>query len=62
MVVYGVTPVHMAAGCAIALEMGLEVTDATGAPIDWAGDDEREVVVVSWPKVHGQLIEAMRVA
>ena len=60
MVVYGVTPVHVAAGCAIALELGLKVTDGAGAPIDWSGDEEREVVVVAWPEVHTELIEAMR--
>ncbi len=60
MVVYGVTPVHMAAGCAIALEMGLKVTDGAGAPVVWSGDEEREVVVVAWPEVHTELIDAMQ--
>jgi len=60
MVVYGVTPVHMAAGCAIALELGLRVTDGAGAPIDWSGDEEREIVVVAWPEVHTELVEAMQ--
>ena len=60
MVVYGVTPVHTAAGCAIALEMGLIVTDGAGAPVAWSGDEEREVVVVAWPEVHTELIDAMQ--
>ncbi len=60
MVIYGVTPVHLAAGCAIALEMGLRVTDAGGAPIDWATDDEHEVIVIAWPEVHAELTDVMR--
>ena len=59
MVIYGVTPVHMAAGCAIGLEMGLKVSDGAGASIDWSGDEEREVVVVAWPEVHAELVDAM---
>jgi len=60
MVVYGVTPVHTAAGGAIALEMGLKVTDGAGAPIAWSGNEEREVVVVAWPEVHTELIDAIQ--
>jgi myo-inositol-1(or 4)-monophosphatase len=60
LVIYGVEPVHMAAGAAIALELGLRVTDATGAPADWSGDGELPVVVAGWPGVHSQLIEAMQ--
>ncbi len=60
MVVYGVTPVHMAAGCAVALRLGLKVTDGAGAPVAWSGDEEREVVVVAWPEVHTELIDAMQ--
>jgi len=60
LVIYGVEPVHMAAGAAIALELGLRVTDATGGRIDWRGDGELPVVVAGWPEVHAQLIRAMR--
>ncbi len=60
MVVYGVTPVHVAAGCAVALELGLKVTDGAGAPIDWSGDEGREAVVIAWPEVDGELVEAMQ--
>ncbi len=58
-VIYGVEPVHLASGVAIALELGLEVTDGKGDHIDWSGDHERPCVVVGWPEVHAQLIEAM---
>ena len=60
MVVYGVTPVHMAAGCAVALQLGLKVTDGAGVPVAWSGDEEREVVVVAWPEIHAELIDAMQ--
>ncbi len=59
-VIYGVEPVHLAAGSAIALELGLDVTDDRGAPIDWSSDGELPVVVAGWPSVHAQLIAAMR--
>ena len=59
LVIYGVEPVHLAAGAAIALELGLKVTDAAGEPVDWSGDAELPVVVAGWPEVHRQLIEAM---
>ncbi len=59
-VIYGGEPVHIAAGAAIALELGLEVTDGKGGPVDWSGDGELPCMVVGWPEVHAQLMEAMR--
>jgi myo-inositol-1(or 4)-monophosphatase len=58
-VYYGVDPVHFAAGAMIAGELGLRVTDGVGEPIDWSNDDELPVVVIGWPVIHQQLIEAM---
>ncbi len=59
LVIYGVEPVHLAAGAAIALELGLPVTDGRGVAIDWSDDDELPVVVAGWPEIHRQLIAAM---
>ncbi|MCZ6538828.1 MAG: inositol monophosphatase [Chloroflexi bacterium] len=58
-VFYGIDPVHLAAGAMIASELGVLVTDDAGGSIDWSKDDEMAVVVVGWPEIHQQLIEAM---
>ena len=58
-VYYRIGPMHLAAGGLIAQELGLAVTDETGESIDWGSDDDLPVVVVGWPEVHAQLIEAM---
>lgn len=58
-VFYRITPVHLAAGALIAAELGIVTTDASGDPLDWSQDGEFPVVVIGWPEVHGQLIEAM---
>ena len=58
-VFYKITPVHLAAGALIAAELGIMATDASGAPLDWGQDGEFPVVVIGWPEVHSQLIEAM---
>ena len=58
MVLYGVQePVHVAAGACIAYELGVEVTDDEGEPIDWSLDDEIPVIVFGWPEPHRQVIE-----
>jgi fructose-1,6-bisphosphatase/inositol monophosphatase family enzyme len=62
LVIYGVEPVHLAAGAAIALELGLRVTDCAGAQVDWSGDTELPNVVCAWPEVHADLVAAMRAA
>lgn len=59
-VFYGIEPVHFAAGAMIATELGVLVTDANANPIDWSKDDELAVVVVGWPVIHEQLIDAMQ--
>jgi myo-inositol-1(or 4)-monophosphatase len=59
-VFYGIEPMHFAAGAMIAGELGVLVTDDQGNPIDWAKDDELPVVVIGWPVIHSQLLEAMR--
>ncbi len=56
---YGVDPVHFAAGAMIAGELGLKVTDGRGEAIDWSNGDELPVVVIGWPVIHEQLIDAM---
>lgn len=58
-VFYRITPVHLAAGALIATELGILVTDTSGAPLDWSRDGEFPVVVIGWPEVHGQIINAM---
>ena len=58
-VFYRITPVHLAAGALIATELGIAVTDESGAPLDWSRDDDFPAVVIGWSEVHGQLIEAM---
>ena len=58
-VFYKITPVHLAAGALIATELGIMATDASGTPLDWSQDGEFPVVVIGWPEVHGQIIEAM---
>ena len=59
-VFYGVQePVHVAAGVCIAYELGIEVTDARGEPIDWSKNDQIPMVAFGWPEPHRQLIEAM---
>ena len=58
-VFYRITPVHLAAGALIAAELGIVATDASGAPLNWSQDGEYPVVVIGWPEVHGQIIEAM---
>ena len=52
-------PVHVAAGACIAYELGIEVTDDRGAPINWSRDVEIPVIVFGWPEPHRQVIEAM---
>ncbi len=58
-VFYGIEPVHLAAGAMIASELGILATDDAGGAIDWSNDDELAVVVLGWPEIHQQLIEAM---
>jgi myo-inositol-1(or 4)-monophosphatase len=58
-VFYGIEPMHFAAGAMIASEIGVLVTDELGAPIDWSKDDELSVVVIGWPVIHEQLLDAM---
>ena len=62
-VLYGVQePVHVAAGACVAYELGVEVTDEKGEPIDWSLDDEIPVIVFGWPEPHRQVIRAMEAA
>ncbi len=58
-VFYGIEPMHFAAGAMIADELGILVTNENGDPIDWSKDDELSVVVIGWPVIHRQLIDAM---
>ena len=59
-VFYGIEPMHFAAGAMIAQELGILVTDERGEPIDWSKDDELSVVVIGWPEIHSQLMDAMK--
>lgn len=58
-VFYKIAPVHIAAGACIAEELGLRVTGAQGQGLDWGSEEDLPVVVIGWPEVHSQLIEAM---
>ncbi len=58
-VFYKINPVHIAAGACIASEHGLRVTDSQGRELDWSTDGDLPVVVIGWPDVHSQLIDAM---
>ena len=58
-VFYTIGAVHLAAGAAIAAEVGVAVTDGRGEPLDWASDHDFELVVIGWPEVHAELLEAM---
>ena len=59
-VFYGIEPVHLAAGALVASELGLRVTNALGASIEWSNDGEIAVVIAGWPPVHAELIAAMK--
>lgn len=58
-VFYKIAAVHLAAGAAIAAEVGVLFTDGRGGPLDWASDNDFGCVVVGWPEIHAELIEAM---
>jgi len=40
--------VHVAAGAAVARELGLKVTDAAGKEIDWSGNSRIPLLVIAW--------------
>ena len=58
-VFYRIEPMHVAAGALAAMMLGANATDGDGDAIDWSRDDELPMVVVGWPRVHGQLITAI---
>lgn len=58
-VFYRIDPMHVAAGALAATMLGARATDGEGSSIDWSSDDELPMVVVGWPRVHDQLIEAI---
>ena len=58
-VFYRIDPMHVAAGALAAMLLGGRATDGNGNAIDWSRDDELPMVVVGWPRVHGQLIKAI---
>ena len=58
-VFYRIEPMHVAAGALATMLLGGRATDGNGNPIDWSRDDELPMVVVGWPRVHHQLIEAI---
>ena len=58
-VFYRIDPMHVAAGALAAMLLGGRATDCNGDAIDWSRDDELPMVVVGWPRVHDQLIEAI---
>ncbi len=60
-VFYRIDPMHVAAGALAATMLGARATEGDGSPIDWSLDDELPMVVVGWPRVHDQLIEAINV-
>ena len=58
-VFYRIEPMHLAAGALAATLLGAKATDGSGDEIDWSRDDELPMVVVGWPHIHEQLIEAI---
>lgn len=58
-VFYRIDPMHVAAGALATMLLGGCATDGNGDPINWSLNDELPMVVVGWPRVHGQLIEAI---
>lgn len=58
-VFYRIEPMHVAAGALATMLLGGRATDGNGNLIDWSRDDELPMVVVGWPRVHDQLIEAI---
>lgn len=58
-VFYRIDPMHVAAGALATMQLGGRATDGHGNPINWSRDDELPMVVVGWPRVHDQLIEAI---
>ncbi len=59
-VAYDVGTVHLAAGLAIAQELGLKVTDGSGDALDWSTKDAWPVMITAWPAAHEGLLELMR--
>jgi myo-inositol-1(or 4)-monophosphatase len=59
-VCYGVGTVHLAAGVAIAEELGIKITDADGEPLDWNVREPWPVMVAAWPEAHDGLLELMQ--
>jgi myo-inositol-1(or 4)-monophosphatase len=59
-VAYGVGTVHLAAGLAIAGELGVIFTDANGDGLDWNAEDPWPVMIAAWPHAHAGLLELMR--
>ena len=58
-VFYRIEPMHLAAGALAATLLGAKATDGLGDDIEWSRDEELPMVVVGWPNVHEQLIEAI---
>ena len=58
-VFYRIEPMHLAAGALAATLLGANATDGKGNEIDWSLDDELPIVVIGWPHIHDQLIEAI---
>ncbi len=59
-VFYRIEPMHVAAGALASSLLGAKATDGLGKPIDWSCDDELPMVVVGWPRIHDQLIDAIK--
>ncbi|MCH8235171.1 MAG: inositol monophosphatase family protein [Chloroflexi bacterium] len=58
-VAYGVGTVHLAAGLAIAEELGVTVTDGNGDALDWTVESPWQVMIAAWPDAHAGLLELM---
>lgn len=56
-VAYGVGTVHLAAGLAIAEELGVTVTDENGAALGWTDVNPWPVMIAAWPDAHAGLLE-----
>lgn len=59
-VAYGVGMVHVAAGLAVAEELGIMVTDGNGDALEWADANPWPVMIAAWPDAHSGLMELMQ--
>lgn len=58
-VYHRITAVHIAAAAAIAAEIGVQVTDASGNSLDWTSGAPFDRVIMAWPRTHEALLSVI---